>query len=126
MKIIKSKRYVYDIVKCFGVLVSFVLFINGVYQFYQALGHIDDNESILADRYDSLVLDYVGKDKNELLGFNVHPCIYLHNNITPCCRFFSLQGWYSFFSNSVTPKIVESVEKSNAKYILIKKNKNKL
>ena len=52
----------------------------------------------------------------------MNPCIYLHNNITPCCRFFSLQGWYSFFSNSVTPKIVESVEKSNAKYILIQKS----
>ena len=122
LKITQSRRYVYAIGKYCGVLVLFVLFLNGVYQFYQALGHLNDNESLLANKYDPIVLDYIGEDKNELLCYNVNPCIYLHNDITPCCRFFSLQSWYSLFSNSVTPKIVESVDNSGAKYILIRKS----
>ena len=122
LKIVKSRRYVYAIGKYSGVFVLFVLFLNGVFQFNQALGHINDKESLLTESYDPLVLDYIGEDKNELLCYNVHPSIYLHNGITPCCRFFSLQGWYSYFSKSLTPKIVESVGKSDAKYILIQKS----
>lgn len=122
---LKTLKRIQFAVKTVGLTIAFVIIINGLYQLNQSLENVTKDRSVLLEFYDPRVLEFIGKDKENLLCYNIHPCIYLYNNITPCCRFFALQTWYSIFSDTVCPKINTSIENSDAKFIMIRKAKSK-
>ena len=96
---------------------GFIIILNGIYQFNQELQHINQEEDAYV-QFGTLT-KIIQSDKN-VVGYNIHPSFYLQNQITPSCRFFALQNWYSFFSESIKPKIRESFNESKPPYIIIR------
>lgn len=124
VKLLPKRSVAFYFAKVGGFSVAGILLLNGIYQSYQSLKYCEKDETEVTQYYDPSVMDFLDEQKNELLCYNIHPSIYLYNDITPCCRFFSLQGWYACFSKTASSKIKESIEESNAKYILMRNANN--
>ena len=113
-----SKKWQRKATACTCLAACIVLVANGAYQVFQEIPNMNQ-PSKYAFSFDKIMEDEK-INKEDFLCYNLHPSVYMHYDMTPSCRFFALQDWYSQFSESVRPRIRKSFELSMPKYILVK------
>ena len=116
--IFSSHRILLTVLRCTANLFVLIMLANGGFQAYQSLSHINMQNELLG-QFERDVLEKKGIDKSQIIGYGLHPSVYLHNQITPVCRFFALQDSYASHSESLKPKVISSYEQTCPKYILL-------
>ena len=119
--IFTHQRHYKAIVQSIAVVFCVIMLINGSFQVYQSLGNINQKTELIK-QFDNDIINRKDVEKTQLICYGVHPLVYLHNHITPECRFFALQDSYIKHSESLRPKVINSFEKTKPRYILLCKS----
>ena len=101
-----------------GVSICALLVFNGGYQLFQSV-NIDYSVEKELERSGDIINHIPEAERDDLVVWQGSSSIYLHNMITPPCRFFVLQEWYPKFSRKIRPMIYLAFEEKKPKYILI-------
>lgn len=98
---------------------SLLLVFGCCYQIYQVINYRLSPKNDLAD-YKQLISQIPSSELNSFVGYNTEALFYLKFNLKPYYRFFCIQDWAASNGNSLLPKLKETFDKGNAKWILIK------
>ena len=101
-----------------GVFFCTLLVLNGGYQMFQSV-NVDYNVENELEGGGDIINHIPEAERDDLVVWQGSSSIYLHNMITPPCRFFVLQEWYPKFSRKIRPMIYHAFEEKKPKYILI-------
>lgn len=105
--------------QCMASLFVLLMVANFSYQLYQSYIRGKAINPLLAI-YQKEIVQNLDIDTSNLIGYGVHPSIYLHFGVTPVCRFFALQESYSKASSSLRPKVVASFEDAKPSFVLLR------
>ena len=116
--VLSPQKHCIVIVKRLAVAFCVIMFSNGCFQVYQALSRINQKTELIA-QFDNDIISRKDIEKTQLICYGLHPLVYLHNHITPICRFFALQDSYTKHSESLRPKVINSLYQAKPKHILL-------
>lgn len=104
--------------QCMASLFVLFMVVNFSFQLYQSYmrGKVTNIQLAV---YQKEIVQNSDIDISNLIGYGVHPSIYLHYGVTPICRFFALQESYSKAASSLKPKIVDSFGNTKPTYVLL-------
>ncbi len=86
------------------------------YQFYVYKSHLSEEPNDVAVE---LCQQIPLKDRDSFIAYNCKDGIYLYLDVCPCYRFFAMQDWEVSQGESLKPKMIDTFESCDAKWILM-------